>query len=74
MWGTSQALSDFNFKARGTRILKRVSYFIRVKKEDSDHLGIWAYQILVGKGKREISIMSVYKYCTYNNKKNSPSN
>ena len=60
-WGISQAISDSDFKAEGTGIVTRASCSTRVKKEERDKLGRWTYQILDGKGERNVLIMSVYQ-------------
>ena len=67
-WGISQAISDSDFKAEGTGIVTRASCSTRVKKEERDKLGRWTYQILDGKGERNVLIMSVYQWCTFKNK------
>ena len=67
-WGTSKVVSDSDFKAGGTGIVTRASCSTRVKKEATDDLGQWTYQILDGKGKRDVLIMSIYKCCTSKNK------
>merc|ERR1711884_74382 len=67
-WGTSKVASDSDFKAGGTGIVTRASCSTRVKKEATDDLGRWTYQILDGKGKRDVLIMSIYQCCTSKNK------
>ena len=67
-WGTSQAISDSNFKAGGMEIVTRASCSTRVKKEATDNLKRWTCQILDGKGKRDVLIMSIYQCCTSKNK------
>ena len=68
MWGTSQAISDSDFKAGETGIVTRASCSTRVKKEATDNLKRWTCQILDGKGKRDVLIMSIYQCCTSKNK------
>lgn len=67
-WGTSKVESDSDFKAGGTGIVTRASCSTRVKKEATDDLGRRTYQILDGKGKRDVLIMSIYQCCTSKNK------
>ena len=35
----------------------------RVKKSDNDKFGRWSYQLLDGKGKKEVLIISIYQCC-----------
>ena len=72
-WQISQTSSDSDFKARRTGIVTRASCSTRVKKEERGKHGRWTYQILDGKGKRDVLMMSVYQCCTSKNKnKNLP--
>ena len=67
-WGTSKVISNFNFKDGGTGIVTRASCSTRVKNKATDDLRRWTYQILDGKGIRDVLIMSIYQCCTSKNK------
>ena len=63
VWSTSKIPSINKYKPGGTGICTNGKASGRIKKSDKDEFGRWAYQILDGKGKKEIFIISIYQCC-----------
>jgi hypothetical protein len=63
IWGTSQVIVEGNYKPGGTVLLTFGKTAGQVKECGSDPLGRWTYQILDGKGNKEVLIMNVYQCC-----------
>ena len=63
VWGTSLLPTDSDYKPGGTAIVSTGKTAGRVKKSGSDKLGRWTYQLLDGKGDKDILIISVYQCC-----------
>ena len=63
VWSTSKIPSINKYKPGGTGICSNGKAAGRIKKSDKDEFGQWAYQILDGKGKKEILIISIYQCC-----------
>ena len=65
VWGTSQVVVDnkSTFKPGGTAIVSMGKSAGRVKKSGIDAMGRWTYQLLDGKGGKDILIVSVYQCC-----------
>jgi hypothetical protein len=65
VWGTSQVVVENKsaFKPGGTAIVSLGKTAGRVKKSGTDSMGRWTYQVLDGKGGKDILIVSVYQCC-----------
>jgi len=65
VWGTSQVIveNESAFKPGGTAIVTMGRSAGRVKKSGIDTMGRWTYQLLDGKGGKDILIVSVYQCC-----------
>jgi hypothetical protein len=65
VWGTSHVIVDNKsaFKPGGTAIVALGKTAGRVKKAGIDSMGRWTYQLLDGKGGKDILIVSVYQCC-----------
>jgi hypothetical protein len=65
VWGTSQVVveNESAFKPGGTAIIAMGKTAGRVKKSGIDSMGRWTYQLLDGKGGKDILIVSVYQCC-----------
>jgi hypothetical protein len=63
IWGTSQVIVEGDYKPVGTALITFGKTAGRVKEHGSDPLGRWTYQILEGKGNKEVLIMNVYQCC-----------
>ncbi|OEU05830.1 hypothetical protein FRACYDRAFT_257959 [Fragilariopsis cylindrus CCMP1102] len=63
VWGTSQYVTDSNFKPGGTAIISMGKNGGRVKKSGIDKLGRWTYQLLDGQGSKDVLIVSIYQCC-----------
>jgi hypothetical protein len=63
IWGTSQVIVEGDYKPGGTALITFGKTAGRVKERGSDPLGRWTYQILDGKGNKEVLIMNVYQCC-----------
>jgi hypothetical protein len=63
IWGTSQLPADSDYKPGGTAIISTGKIAGRVKKNGSDKLGRWTYQLLDGQGDKDILIICVYQCC-----------
>jgi hypothetical protein len=63
-WGTSQlpTSSDSNFKPGGTAIISTGKSAGRTKKNGSNKLGRWSYQLLDGQDDKDI-LICVYQCC-----------
>ena len=69
VWGTSQFVSNSEYKPGGTSIVTLGKTAGRVKDWGSGPLGRWTYQLLRGKGDTNILIVSIYQCCN-NRRKN----
>ena len=67
VWGTSQFVSNSEYKPGGTSIITLGKTAGRVKDWGHDPLGRWTYQLLRGRGDTNILIVSIYQCC--NNKR-----
>jgi hypothetical protein len=65
VWGTSQVVVDNKsaFKPVGSAIVTMGLTAGRVKKSGVDSMGRWTYQVLDGKGGKDVLIVSVYQCC-----------
>ena len=63
VWGTSQVIVEGEYKPGGTALVTFGKTAGRVKESGTDPMGRWTYQILDGKGDKEILIMNVYQCC-----------
>jgi hypothetical protein len=65
VWGTSHVVVDNKsaFKPGGTAIVAMGKTAGRVKKSGMDSMGRWTYQLLDGKGGKDILIVSIYQCC-----------
>jgi len=66
-WSSSDIPTDKNFKPGGTGIFTRGRSAGRIKQTGNDNLGRWSYQVLDGKGKRDVLIVSIYQCCKSSN-------
>ena len=62
-WCSSKITTTRNYKPGGNGIITFGGHAGRIKTSGTDLLGQWSYQILDGKGNREILIMSIYQCC-----------
>ena len=60
VWGTSQFVSNSEYKPGGTSIVTLGKTSGRVKNWGRDPLGRWTYQLLRGRGDTNILIVSIY--------------
>ena len=58
VWGLSQVIVENDFKPGGTAIISMGKTAGRVKKSGIDKMGRWTYQLLDGKGNKDILIVS----------------
>ena len=63
-WSSSKITTTRNYKPGGTGIITFGGHAGRIKSSGTDALGRWSYQLLDGKGNKEILIMSIYQCCT----------
>ena len=62
-WGSGNIPTESVFKPGGTGIVTFGKTGGRVKEQGADDLGRWTYQLLDGKGDKDILIVSVYQCC-----------
>ena len=68
-WSSSKITATRNYKPGGNGIITFGGHAGRIKASGTDPLGRWSYQLLDGKGNREILIMSIYQCCMHSTNK-----
>ena len=68
VWSSSDVPKIGYFKPGGTSIVTRGKSSSRVKETGTDNLGRWCYQVLDGKGDRDVLLVSIYQSCKTSNK------
>ena len=68
VWSSSDIPKDGYFKPGSTSIVTRGKTSSRVKESGTDNLGRWCYQVLDGKGDRDVLLVSIYQSCKSSNK------
>ena len=63
IWLTSFITSPGEFKPGGTGLVTTGRVATRVTKSGYDRMGRWCYQLLGGKGKRDVLLICVYNCC-----------
>ena len=70
IWGSGTIPTESVFKSGGTGIITFGKTAGRVKEQGADELGRWTFQLLDGKGDKDILIVSIYQCCKNPTNKN----
>lgn len=65
VWSTSKIPIINEYKPGGTGICINGKAASRIEKSHNDEYSRWSYQVLDGKGKKEVLIISVYQCCKF---------